>query len=203
MAPAPRSLPPTVRSARTRRTNRVVLGLLGVVFLAAGVAGLIAGFGVFGSGVRHQAVLLGTASRYARHHTWVWAAVGASGGLLALLGLAWLVVQFTSDRVRTVDVSDDPRRGRTTLDAAAVTDAVIDEIEGYHGVQRASARLVRQRGGPALLVRTALDGRVDPAEIRTRIQTEALAHARRALDDPRLPARLELRLAPRRVRDIR
>jgi hypothetical protein len=200
---AARSMPPAVRSPRTQRRNRVLLGLTGLLLLLAGGAGVAAGFGAFGTSVRDQVILLGRVREHASGHTWVWAAVGALGGLLALLGLLWLASQFGSNRLRVLDVGGDDTLGRTSVDADAVTDAVTDEIEGYRGVRSASARIVRQRGAPALLVQTALDGRTDPGEVSRRIQAEALAHVRRALDQPRLPARVEIRLTHGVQREVR
>ncbi|HEX5494738.1 MAG TPA: hypothetical protein VFX70_09220 [Mycobacteriales bacterium] len=202
------TLPRTVRSPRTRRVNRLVLGLVGLLLLLGGGAGLAAGFGVLGGAVPHRPVLTGTA-RYADAHAWVWAAVGVAGLVVATLGAAWLVVQSRSNRIRELDVPDGPEhphgaeQGRTVLAGDAVTDAVRAEVESYPGVRDASAQLVTERGTPTLLVSAALDGRSGPGQVRTRIQTGAVSHARRALDDPGLPARLELRLASRPRRHLR
>lgn len=214
------ALPPTVRSPRTRRVNRVVLGLIGLLAALGGLAGLAAGFGILGTAARHRSVLTRTAD-YADAHAWVWAAVAVAGLLLAGLALAWLAVQPRSNRITEFDLDDRPAdaddlagadgfggpgstgRGRSTLASSAITDAVCAEIEGYPGVRDVSARLVRERGMPTLLVFTSLDGRTGPGEVRSRIQTEAIGHVRQALDDPGLPARLEFRLARRSRRHVR
>lgn len=195
-------LPPSVRSPRTRRTNRVGLAVCGLLLLLGGGAGLAAGLGLFGTAVQHRAVL-GNAGAYARTHNWVWIATGLAGALCVLVAVRWLAIQLRSNRMRELDLSDDPRHGRTTMPARAVTAAIEDEIEHYRGVDGASAHLVTERGRAVLLVDTALDGRIGPAEIRDRIQTEALVHARQALDAPRLPIRMELRLTARERRDVR
>ncbi|HEY9475159.1 MAG TPA: hypothetical protein VIS06_15100 [Mycobacteriales bacterium] len=202
MPPPRAALPPTVRSPRTRRTNRLALGLVGLVAFACGGAGLATGFGAFGASAQHRSVLT-TASNYADSHAWVWAAVAAAGLVLAAVALAWLVAQFGSNRITDLDLTDDPQQGRTSLASGAVSDAVRSEIETYPGIRSATARLVTERGTPTLLVSTALDGRTPPGEVRRRIQSEALAHARRALDDPGLPARLERRLSRRSGRRVR
>jgi hypothetical protein len=194
-------MPPTVRSPRTRRTNRLILGLIGLLAFAGGGAGLAAGLGAFGTATRHRPVLT-RASDYADSHAWVWVVVAATGVVLAALALAWLLTQLGSNRIVDLDLTDDPRQGRTSLSSAAVGDAVRDEIETYPGIRGATARLVTERGTPTLLVSTALDGRTPPGEVCQRIRSEALVHARQALDNPRLPARLELRLTRRTGRRV-
>lgn len=200
-------MPPTVRSPATRRVNRIALGLTGLLLFAGGGAGLAAGFGVFGSTVRHRTVFGGLAD-FADDHSWVRVLAGVAGLVAAGLGLLWLLVQGRSNRLGELDLSDRPGEagtdveGRTTVAARAVTDAVRAEITGYPGVRDASARLVTERGSSTLLVFTALDGRAGMNEVRARIQTGAVRHAREALEDPELPARLELRMAERFNRSI-
>ena len=67
----------------------------------------------------------------------------------------------------------------------------------------APAHLRGPRGAPPRPTPPALPGRGHPAEIRRRIQADAVAHARQALDKPDLPVRLELRLASASQRDLR
>jgi hypothetical protein len=197
------TLAPTSRAPSTRRANRTVLALLGVVLLAAGAAGIAAGTGLFGDGVRTNMVIPQDTRDWVAAHDWFWLAVAAGSILIALLALRWLLAQTSTNRLRQLDVESDRSAGRTVLSVAAVTDAVAAEIGSYRGVDGASAHLLGARGAPTLLVHATLDGRGDPAEIRTRIQTEAVAHVRQALDVPDLPVRLELRLAGASRRDLR
>src|SRR5919202_1225484 len=46
------------------RTNRALLGLLGLLLLAAGVAGILAGTSAFGAGGPHRHLLDNAAGRY-------------------------------------------------------------------------------------------------------------------------------------------
>lgn len=62
---------------------------------------------------------------------------------------------------------------------------------------------VRAVAGPIRVEVGIDDLDVDLAAVRARIEDTAVAHARRALDDPDLPARLESTLAPRRHRRVR
>lgn len=188
--------PPTVRSPRTRRVNRTALGSLGLAMLLGGGAGLAAGLGAFGDDVQHGSVLAG-ASRFVADHRWLWAVIAATALVTVALAVLWLVSQVTTNRLGDLDLTDEPARGRTRMPTAAVSDAVRAEIERYPGVRRARARLVSEHGRTVLLLFAALDGRTNPGEVRGRIQDEAIGHARQALDNPGLPARIELQLPGR------
>jgi hypothetical protein len=194
------TLAPVTRSRGTRRTNRVLLSLLGAILVAAGAAGLAAGLGAFGTATRHRAVLTPDVSSWGDRYAWLWPVVAVVAALIGLAALRWLAIQLRSDVLREVPLERDVRHGETTLSARAVTTALSQEIDSYFGVAAASARL---RGTPYrsdLVIRATLDGRADLPDVRRRIETEAIAHARQALQRPDLPVRLELHQArnPRR-----
>lgn len=197
------TLQPTSRAPGTRRANRSLLAFIGLLLLAAGAAGIAAGTGLFGDKIRTDKVIPQYTREWVAAHDWFWLAVAAGSVLIALLALRWIFAQASTTRVSHLDLEADRRSGRTVLAGGAVTGAVAEEIESYRGVDGASAHLLGTRGAPTLLVHATLDGRVDPAEVRRRIQTDALAHARQALDRPDLPIRLELRLAGASRRDPR
>ena len=197
------TLPASTRTPRARRANRAVLGLLGLILLAAGAAGAAAGFGAFGSKFRTQKVIDENYRDWVASHDWFWLAAAGGSILIALLALRWLLTQATSSRVGPLDLEPDRRAGRTVLAASAVSDAVAGEIESYRGVQGASAYLLGSRGAPTLLVHATLDATGDLGEVRRRIETGALVHAREALDKPDLPVRLEVRLAASTRRHVR
>ena len=188
------------RSVATRRVNRIALALVGLVLAVAGVLAVLAGLGVLGRTVADGPVLPPEASRLAAGTAWFWPAVAAGGVVLAGVALRWLLVQLRSSHIGDIDVESDRRRGETVLSAAAVTDAVDAEIESYLGVDSARSVLREHDGGTLLLVTVRLDGRVGVDEIRDAVETRAVAHARQALDEPDLPARVELTISPRRVR---
>lgn len=196
------TLAATSRAPGTRRANRSALAFIGLVLLVAGAAGIAAGAGLFGDTARTSKVIPQETRDWVGTHAWFWLAVAAGCILIALLALRWLFAQTSTGRVSYLDVETDRSAGRTELSARAVTDAVAGEVMSYRGVAGARANLLGTRGAPTLLVQATLDGRGDPAEIRRRIQTDALAHGRQALDKPDLPVRLELRLAAKSRRDL-
>jgi hypothetical protein len=197
------TLAPVSRSPRTRRANRTVLALIGLVLLVAGAAGIAAGAGLFGDTFRTRKVIDQDYREWVIRHDWFWLAVAAGSILIAVLALRWLFAQTSTSRVSQLDIESDRSAGRTVLSGGAVTGALTQEIESYRGVSSASAHLLGSRGAPTLLVHAGLDGRRDPGDVRTRIQSEAIAHARQALEKPDLPVRLEIRLASSSPRDLR
>ncbi|MGX5657710.1 alkaline shock response membrane anchor protein AmaP [Geodermatophilus nigrescens] len=202
-SPGPAALRPRTRARGVVRANRLVLALIGLLLAGAGGAALAAGLGAFGGGVADRPVLDGSVPRFAGAHGWYWPVVAVGAGLVALLCLWWLLAQARSDRVSALPLSRDPRRGHTDLDAAALTGAVEDEVEGYRGVARARAVLSGAATAPALTLTVTLDGRVGPGELHPRVVRGAVAHARQALGRPDLPARVEFVLPRRPRRDVR
>ena len=199
----PAALRPRTRARGVVRANRVVLALLGLLLTAAGAAALAAGLGLFGSRFSDRPVLDSPVSDFVDASPWFRPVVAVAGGVLALLCLWWLLVQARSDRVGEVPLSRDPKRGYTDVDAAALTGAVEDEVEGYRGVTRARAGLSGARTAPLLTLTVTLDGRVDAGELHHRVVDGAVAHARQALGKPDLPARVELVLRRGAHRDVR
>lgn len=199
----PAALPGETRAPGTVRVNRVILVLLGLLLTLAGAAGLAAGLGLFGRRLTQQPVLDPATEDFAAANGWFWPVVAVAGGVLALLCLWWLLRQARSNRVSELRLVTDPRRGHTDLAAGALTGALESEVGGYRGVARTSAHLSGSSTTPHLTMSVTLDGRVEPAELHTRIAHEALAHARSALGRDDLPTRLELNLPSARRRDVR
>jgi hypothetical protein len=191
------------RSPGARRANRVGLGLVALVLLAAGGAGAAAGFGVFGDRFRTQKVIDEDYRDWVAAHDWFWLAVAGGSLVIALLALRWLLAQAGTALVRSLELETDRRSGGTVLAGRVVADAVAGEIGSYRGVRSASAHLLGRPAAPRLLIRTALDAGGDPGEVRRRIEAEAVDHVRQALERPDLPVRLEIRLASGRRRTVR
>ena len=108
------ALPPRTRAPRVVRTNRVIIGVIGLILLAAGVAGLLAAFGVFGSTLEDEAVLSGRVDRFTERQDWFWPALAALTGIIALLALWWLIAQLRTDRLRGIHLRPSGRDGQTS-----------------------------------------------------------------------------------------
>ena len=176
-------------NARVDAVNRAVLTFVGLLLLAAGGLGLALSFGAFG---KRPAVLPDAMRNFAKEQSWFWWAVAAACVLIAALGARWLLAQLRTDRVARLDLTDDERDGVTLLHAGALTSAVEDEAKALRGVVGASAHL-RDVRGRRLSLTVDLADYADIAELRDRLESELVGHARQATDDPTLPVDIELR----------
>jgi hypothetical protein len=176
------------------RTNRVVLTLFGLLALAAGGAAMAASTGVFGAAFSRRTLLDNPAGRYIGHHGgWLWPAVAGACLLLALACLRWIVALLAStDRVGDITIPGDTDQGSTILQPAAITDALTREISAYHGVDTAKGRVIGDGRNPEIVLVVTPSPSADLPALHRRIETEALAHARRALGKPTLPIQLDL-----------
>lgn len=181
------------------RTNRIVLGLLGLLFLAAGAAAMTASFGGFGTGFATRALFDNRVSTYiGQHGTWVWAAAAFVCLLIALAALRWILILLVStDRAGDLTVPGSNDQGTTKLPPAALTGAVAGEIETYHGVDAAKGRVIGSKNDPRVVIAVTASQSVDLAALHRRTETEALAHARQALGRPELPIQLDLDVSRR------
>ncbi|MGO9505354.1 MAG: hypothetical protein ACLPUO_28130 [Streptosporangiaceae bacterium] len=181
------------------RTNRVVLALFGLLVLLAGAAGLIASTGGFGAAFARRALFANRVGTYVGGHgIWLWPVAAAVCLLIALAALRWiLALLISTDRAGTLTIPAAADRGTTVLQPAALTGAVTREIEGYHGVAGARARLVGDPADPELVVSVTARPAADLAALHRRLEAEALAHARQALGKPALPIQLDLDVSRR------
>jgi hypothetical protein len=176
------------------RTSRAVLALLGLLLVTAGTAGVLAGTDVFGRDVDRRHLLDNPVAAFIGDNTvWFWPVVALVAVILAVLALRWLIALLSpAPRAAGIVVGGDRSSGRTVLRAGALGDALTTELETYRGVHAARVRVSGPPTDPALdiTVRTTEDA--DLARLLHRIETEALTHARHALDAPRLPVHLDL-----------
>ena len=179
---------------RPARLNRAVLGILGLLILAAAAFVLLVGTGIL------RAVLPIPARRTAPRRPvtpppWVPWAVAAVAIIVGLLALRWLIAQtIRRPRTGTWQLAPDTSAGTTHIDSDTAAAPLADEITDYPGVHSATARLTGPRQHPRLYLRVSTDDRADISDLRHRIDTEAIPHLIQALDLPDLPADLLLRL---------
>ncbi|QIS03112.1 alkaline shock response membrane anchor protein AmaP [Nocardia brasiliensis] len=189
------------RINRPATLNRGVLGLVGVLLLAAGVFAVAAHFGKLSWVRSGDTVVPGTQAPPA----WVlWVAV-AVAVLIALLCLRWLLAQvFRMPKSVTWRTGGTEWPGTTVLESAVAAAPVATDIESYAGVRSASAWLCGDRTAPELHLVVTAEPNADIAELRRSILGHALTRLRTALEVEIIPVTLEIDFAedrrPARVR---
>lgn len=175
--------------------SRTGLILTGLILLAGAGTVLTRALGPFPAVLGRAGVpLLSPAlARYPAAHAWVWPAAAAAAAVVAVLALYWLAVQTRTSNVRSLSLEPDRTHGVTALPADAATGAITSELESWHDVQQASAVLRGSPAAPGLQLSVISDDRADPAMVRTRIEAEALAHLRTALETDIIPTVLRIR----------
>jgi hypothetical protein len=183
------------------RTNRITLSLLALLLIAAGLGAGAASLGLFGRATEHSRLMANPAGRFfGAQGEWLWPVLAAAALIVVILALRWLAaVLFSTDRSADLPIPRAGRPGRTILVPGALTDAVAGEVGSYRGVDTARARLIGDPGRPRLVVTAVLEETADLAALRRRIETEALTHARTALDNPDLAVQLDLTVTTRRA----
>lgn len=162
--------------------NRFLLGLLGLVLLAAGGAALA------GHRRLDQPLVPGAAAP----PTWVLATVAAGAGVLALLCLRWLFAQVPRTRATTWRWTT--AAGTTRMTTTAATAPFADEIAAYPGVRKVEAALTGPHTAPSLALVIRTRGDADLRAIRGRVDDEGLPRLRQALESPELLATVEFRM---------
>ncbi|MFB8278037.1 alkaline shock response membrane anchor protein AmaP [Nocardia colli] len=186
---------------RPAALNRTVLGLTGVLLLAAGVLAVAAHYGRLRWVRSDDTLVPGTDAP----PTWVlWAAVAAAV-LIGLLCLRWLLAQvFRMPKSVTWRTGGTEWAGTTVLESATAAAPVATDIESYEGVRSASAWLSGGRSAPELHLVVTAEPTADIAELRRRILGHAVTRLREALEVEVIPVTLELDFAedrrPARVR---
>jgi hypothetical protein len=190
------------------RTNRFMLGLIGLIALALGVGGLLAAGGVFGHHFQHRQLTSNAFARYVGNHgVWLWPAIAAVTLVLVLFALLWLLrLLFSTDRANGISIGkagkkreDGQTAGRTTMTATALSQAVTAEIGTYHGVTNTKARMLGDPHHPTLAIEVTASRRAELRPLIERIESQAIAHARTALEQPNLPVKLDIAINDKTV----
>jgi hypothetical protein len=181
------------------RTNRFALIIFGLLVLLAGAAAMASSLGWFGRSFAHQALFANRVGTYfGQHGSWLWPAIAGGCLIIALAALRWiLVLLFSTDRAGDITVPGNEDHGTTILRQAALTGALTREIETYHGVDKAKARIIGDPSDPRLVLTVTAAPTADLASLHRRIEQQALHHARQALGDARLPIQLDLDVSRR------
>lgn len=170
--------------------------LVGVVALVTGSYGLARNLGAFGADQGDQ-VLLGADLRQAMADNagWVGGAATFVALVLAWLGWRWLRRQLVgpSSTLRRVRMASSPG-GNTSVEASAVAEAVVRDVEAGPKVTAARARVVGPEAAFGLELAVDLATAADPQAVRRHVEEHVLPRARTALERPALTATVRIRL---------
>ncbi|GHD21001.1 hypothetical protein GCM10007147_13930 [Nocardiopsis kunsanensis] len=174
------------RYRRSARGNRWGLAVVGAVLLAAGLAALAVGQGLFGADPAGRPLLGGTAQGVLNQQ-WVPYVAVAVAFVAAFLALRWLMSQGVQDTIRRLSL-EGGGEGRVLVDEDVVSDVVENEITDYPGVRRARAHLTESVHHPHLRLALTLDEDADVAQVWQRVRANALVDLRRSLGLEEVPA---------------
>jgi hypothetical protein len=180
------------------RTNRFALTLFGLLVLLIGAAGMAASVGAFGDSFSRRTLFANRVSTYIGHHAWVWPAAAGVSLVIALLALRWiLALVISTDRAGDIPIPVSMADGTTVLQPGAIIGALTREVSTYHGVDNTHGRIIGEGAAPELVLEVTAGQGADLHALYQRIEAEAFAHARQALDKESLPIRLDLDVSRR------
>ncbi|MFF9006247.1 alkaline shock response membrane anchor protein AmaP [Streptomyces goshikiensis] len=176
--------------------NRILLGILGLLLLAAGAV-LLTGFRPLGG--RHAPLLAARTRRLHWHaEGWWWWAVMAGLAVCVVLALWWLLAQLRRSRLASVEV-DTGDGAYAVLRGRALEAAVAAETGAVDGVASCRVALRGRRGSPSLRVAMELEPHAVPADALAALAGPVLTHARTSSGLPALPAEARLKVSSHRA----
>ncbi|KOY53877.1 alkaline shock response membrane anchor protein AmaP [Streptomyces sp. XY332] len=187
------------------RVNRILLGIIGLVLLAAGVA-LLTAFRPLGG--RHEPLLTeATRLRYWHAEGWWWWALLAGLGVCVVLALWWLLAQLRRSRLAAlvVDTGDGAfavLRGRALEEAVAAEAGALDGVARCRVALRGRQGRRGRRSAPKLQLELELEPHAVPADALAGLAGPVLNHARRSAGFPELPAEARFRITSHRARRV-
>ena len=105
------------------------------------------------------------------------------GVLAAVIGLIWLLRQFSSsNRARTYGISHETDHGSTVLSTDALGRAIEEQIEEFPGVSSASVKFLGARVAPEMMVQIDIDDRTDVRKLVDRLESEVARDVETTLD---------------------
>jgi len=189
----------TVRAAGAQRT---LVGLIGLLGLAAGAAALVVGFGLLGANRAVRPVLDPIALDTLRTHQTLARAVAITAGVVLLvLGLLWAARALAPERRPDLLLDPSPDR-RLEVSASAIAGALRADAETIDGVTRVRSRMVGTTAIPVLRLDLWLEDGTDVRDVYHNLDTGVLTRARDSLGVESLPTAIRIELdaaAPARV----
>lgn len=190
-------------SAPAAGLQRCLVGITGVLSLAAGVVALIIGSGLLGAGRALEPVLSLTTVDTLHVHRVLVGGIAIAGGLvLFFLGLLWAGRDLTPESRPDLVLDPNPER-RLEISASAMTDALSADAATIEGVSQARARMVGTMAAPVVRLQLWLRDGTDVRDVYHELDARVLARARDSLGVSALPAAIRIELdaaVPIRVR---
>jgi hypothetical protein len=186
------------------RTNRILLGLLGLVLLGGGLTVLAAAADIFRrwdivppqswplTGPQDVLVPLADQNRWAGQGWW-WPTVISALAVLMLLALWWLLAQFLRHRARWLSTAGGSGLA-VRIDDHVLDNALAADLGALPGVERARVRLTGTPATPHAQVGLTLTPDSTPSRVLDDVRN-AVDRARRSAGWDELPARATLRVA--------
>jgi hypothetical protein len=183
--------------ARSGRLDRLVVGGVGALAAAGGVAALVVSAGWLGRPRASRPLADPIALEWLRAHQ-VWAQVGAllAGVLLVLLGL-WLASRTLRPEPRpdlVLEEDVETTAGGLLVTAQAIAEAIRADAESVSGVAEARARVVRVGDSPALRLQLWLRHGADVHAVWSELDKRVLTRARESLGVAAIPTAIRLEL---------
>ena len=114
------------------------------------------------------------------HASWALLIVGV---LAAVIGLIWLLRQFSSsNRAHSYSISHETNHGSTVLSTDALGRAIEEQIEEFPGVSSANVRFFGAHVAPEMMVQIDLDDRADVRKLVNWLESEVARDVETALD---------------------
>jgi hypothetical protein len=181
-------------TARAAGAQRTLVGLIGLLSLAAGAAALVVGFGLLGANRAARSILdpliLDTLRAYP---TFARGVAIVTGVVLLILGLLWAVRALAPERRPNLLLDHSPDL-RLEISASAIAGAVRADAETITGVSRARARMVGATASPVLRLDLWLEDGTDVRDVYRDLDTGVLARARDSLGVESLPTAIRIEL---------
>jgi hypothetical protein len=190
-------------TARAAGAQRALVGLVGLLSLAAGAGALVVGAGLLGANRAVRPVLDPIALDTVGAHQALTRAVAiAAGVVLLVLGLLWAARALAPERRPNLLLDPSPDH-RLEVSASAIAGALRADAETIEGVTRARARMVGTTATPVLRLDLWLEDGTDVRAVYHDLNTGVLTRARDSLGVDSLTTAIRIELdaaAPARVR---
>lgn len=138
--------------------DRVVTFLVGLLLVAAGLAGILWWLGTFPGWA--QQLNADRALRLAEEDWWPWA-VGAAGIVLILVGLRWLAAHVPDRRVSNLKLPGSTGQGRLDAKVRPIAGAAAEAFALTPGVRSARGTIQRDRGQLVAKLRATIEQQAD------------------------------------------